>query len=70
MAISLEVVGKWLVPILILVLITTVFTYIITRYFGERMGGKYGFERSLGVWGAMTGTNATGQALVLSLIHI
>ena len=64
MAISLEVVGKWLVPILILVLITTVFTYIITRYFGERMGGKYGFERSLGVWGAMTGTNATGQALV------
>ena len=32
--------------------------------FWRKNGGKYGFERSLGVWGAMTGTNATGQALV------
>lgn len=64
MAISLKVIGKWMVPILGVVLITTIFSYLVTIYFSERIGGKHGFERSLGVWGAMTGTNATGQALV------
>lgn len=39
------------------------FTYITTRYFGERFGGKHGFERTVAIWGTLTGTNATGQAL-------
>lgn len=31
--------------------------------FGERFGGKHGFERTVAIWGTLTGTNATGQAL-------
>lgn len=63
MAISLEILGGWMIPILIVVIVGTVFTYIATRYFGERFGGKHGFERTVAIWGTLTGTNATGQAL-------
>lgn len=63
MAISLEVVGKWIIPIMLVVLVTTLFTYFSSRYFGERFGGKHGFERTVAIWGCLTGTNATGQAL-------
>ena len=63
MAISLEVIGMWLVPILIVVLVTSIFTYATTRFFGERFGGKHGFERTVAIWGCLTGTNASGQAL-------
>ncbi len=63
MAISLQVVGSWMVPILIALLAATALTYALTRYFGERFGGKHGFERTIAIWGTLTGTNATGQAL-------
>lgn len=63
MAISLKLLGSWIVPILVAVLVSTLFTYITTRYFGERFGGKHGFERTVSIWGTLTGTNATGQAL-------
>lgn len=64
MGISIVVIGKWIIPILAVVAVTTIFTYIIARYFGERFGGKYGFERTLAVWGSMTGTVPSGMALV------
>lgn len=63
MAISLKVIGVWIIPILIVVVVSAIFTYITTRYFGERFGGKHGFERTVAIWGVLTGTNATGQAL-------
>ncbi len=63
MAISLSVIGKWIVPILVVLAVTSLFTYVTTRYFGERFGGKHGFERTVAIWGCLTGTNATGQAL-------
>ena len=63
MAISLAVIGSWIIPILIVVVVSTLFTYVTTRYFGERFGGKHGFERTVAIWGVLTGTNATGQAL-------
>ncbi len=63
MAISLSVIGKWIVPILAVLFTTSLFTYVTTRYFGERFGGKHGFERTVAIWGCLTGTNATGQAL-------
>ncbi len=63
MGISLSVIGKWIVPILLVILGASLFTYITTRYFGERFGGKHGFERTVAIWGVLTGTNATGQAL-------
>ncbi len=63
MAISLEILGQWIVPIVVVVVVSTIVTYVLTRYFGERFGGKYGFERTVAIWGTLTGTNATGQAL-------
>lgn len=63
MAISLQILGSWMIPILAVVVAGTVLTYVLTRYFGERFGGKHGFERTVAIWGTLTGTNATGQAL-------
>lgn len=63
MGISLSVIGKWIVPILAVIVVSTLFTYATTRYFGERFGGKHGFERTVAIWGVLTGTNPTGQAL-------
>lgn len=63
MAISLEILGGWMLPILVVVAVSTIVTYVLTRYFGERFGGKHGFERTVAIWGTLTGTNATGQAL-------
>lgn len=63
MAISLQILGSWLIPILVVVIVSAIFTYVTTRYFGERFGGKHGFERTVSIWGTLTGTNATGQAL-------
>lgn len=63
MAISIEIIGHWLIPILALIISATIVTYVLTRFFGERFGGKHGFERTVAIWGTLTGTNATGQAL-------
>ena len=63
MAISLAAIGSWIIPILIVVVVSTLFTYVTSRDFGERFGGKHGFERTVAIWGVLTGTNATGQAL-------
>lgn len=64
MAIDMQIVGKWMVPILIVCIATTLVTWFAIKYFGSRFGGKNDFERILGEWGTVTGTNATGLALV------
>ncbi len=64
MAINLQIVGKWVAPILIICIVTAIATWVAIRYFGARFGGSNDFERTLGEWGTATGTNATGLSLV------
>ncbi len=64
MAVKLELVGEWLVPILIESAVITVLTLFVCLYFGQRIGGENDFERVLGVYGTSTGTTPSGIALV------
>lgn len=64
MAVKLELVGAWLVPILIESVVVTLLTLFICLYFGKRIGGENDFERVLGVYGTCTGTTPSGIALV------
>lgn len=64
MAIDFQVVGKWIIPTLICCLTAALVTWVTIKYFAPRFGGKNDFERLLGEWGTVTGTNATGLALV------
>lgn len=63
LAIDMQFLAKWFVPILIISAVTTVVTWVTLRYFGSRFGGSNDFERFLAEWGTVTGTNATGLAL-------
>lgn len=63
-AINLQIVGKWVAPILIISAATTVLTWFTIKYFAQRYGGANDFERFLGEWGTATGTNASGLSLV------
>lgn len=64
MAIDMQIVGKWMVPIIACCIACALVTWVAIRYFGARFGGKNDFERTLGEWGTATGTNATGISLV------
>ena len=63
LAIDIQFLAKWLVPILIISVVVTIVTWVTMRYFGSRFGGSNDFERTLAEWGTVTGTNATGLAL-------
>jgi len=64
MAISVSVIKLWVVPIIVVSVITTFLTFIISFYYGQRFGGPNDFERTLGLYGMCTGTVPTGVALV------
>lgn len=64
MAVSLAVIKAWIVPILIECAVITVVTAVVCFYFGQRFGGDNDFERTLGLYGAATGTVPTGVALL------
>ena len=64
MAIDMDIVGKWMVPITIICVVVSGVTWVTIKYFGARFGGSNDFERILGEWGTATGTNATGLSLV------
>lgn len=64
MAIDMDIVGKWIIPIVVLCVACALVTWVAIRYFGARFGGSNDFERTLGEWGTATGTNATGISLV------
>ena len=64
MAVSIRVVGKWLLPILAVCLIITAVTFVVSFFFGQRFGGSNDFERSLGLYGTCTGTVPSGISLV------
>ena len=64
MAIQVGVIGKWIVPILVIAVVDVVLTYGVCLYFGSRLGSDHDFERVLGVYGTSTGTTPSGLSLV------
>lgn len=64
MAVSVNIISKWIIPILLVCTIITVITAVICFYFGQRFGGSNDFERILGLYGTCTGTVPSGIALV------
>ncbi len=64
MAVSLNIIKEWIVPILLVSAVTTAVTFIVCLYFGQRFGGSNDFERTLGLYGTCTGTVPSGIALV------
>ncbi len=64
MAVSVNIISQWLVPIFVVVLVITAVTFGVCFYFGQRIGGSNDFERTLGLYGTCTGTVPSGIALV------
>lgn len=64
MAISLNVIANWIVPIILVSVVVTIVTFLVCFFFGARVGGSHDFERTLGLYGTCTGTVPTGVALV------
>lgn len=64
MAVQLSVVQKWLVPLAIECVIVSFVCLGVCLFFGSRMGGDNDFERTIGVFGACSGTTPNGIALI------
>lgn len=63
MAVSVKVLGAWFVPIMFLCITAAILTFGICIFFGQRLGAKHDFERTLGLYGMATGTVPSGIAL-------
>lgn len=64
MAVQMTVIGKWLIPIFLMCVIVGAVTLAFALFFGPRLGGSCDFERTLGLWGCLTGTCPSGVALI------
>lgn len=64
MSIQISIISRWILPIIGVCIITGVVTLMFALYFGPRLGGRCDFERTLGLWGCLTGTCPTGVALI------
>lgn len=64
MAVQLSVIGKWLIPIIIMCTVVGLITFVFALFFASRLGGSCDFERTLGLWGCLTGTCPSGVALI------
>ena len=64
MSIKINVIGEWIIPILIECVLITIVTYAVCMYFGSRLGSDHDFERVLGLYGTATGTTPSGLSLV------
>lgn len=64
MAVSVSVIGQWIVPILIECVVVAVFTMFACIYFCKRIGGENDLERTLALYGTTTGTVPSGISLV------
>lgn len=64
MAIQLNVLGKYIFPILIISVLSAIITLIVSMYFGSRFGSDHDFERILGLYGTSTGTIPSGISLI------
>ena len=60
MSVSLRIVGKWIVPIVIIAVVVTVISAVSCFYFGQRIGTSDDFEKTLGLYGMSTGTAPSG----------
>ena len=63
-SIKLSVIVKYALPLIVLVVLGTLVTFLITFYFGRRLSKTYWFERTIFAWGWWTGTMAMGIALL------
>ena len=63
-AISVTVVMMYIVPIIVMGVLTTIFTLVWIVYLGKRIWTRYHFERIAGAFGMETGTVATGLVLI------
>ena len=64
MAIQTSAIGSWIIPMMGMCVIVGLFTLACAIYFGRRLGGSCDFERTLGLWGCLTGTCPSGIALI------
>ncbi|WP_462417875.1 sodium/glutamate symporter [Kytococcus sp. Marseille-QA3725] len=64
MAVQAAVVAAWLVPILATAVLAVLLTVGLCVVIGQRYGSDHDFERTLGMYGTLTGTTPTGLALV------
>ena len=64
MAVQLVLVRQWIVPIMIEVVVINVIILVVCLYYGRVFRGDNAFERTLGVFGAATGTVPSGIALI------
>ena len=64
MAIQVGVIGKWLIPIIVVSIVGAFLTFLVCLYFGARLGSDHDFERVLGVYGTCTGTTPSGVSLI------
>ena len=64
MAVQLSIIGKWLIPIIVMCVVVGIVTLGFALFFGSRLGGTCDFERTLGLWGCLTGTCPSGVALI------
>lgn len=64
MAVQAAVVAAWLVPILVTCVLVTAVTVALCFLIGQRYGSDHDFERTMGMYGTLTGTTPTGLALV------
>lgn len=64
MAVSVQIISQWLIPIAVVSVVITVVTYIVCFYFGQRFGGSNDFERTLGIYGTCCGTVPSGISLI------
>ena len=64
MAVSVQIIRQWVIPILVVCLVTTAVTFIVCYYFCSRFGGANDFERTLALYGTCCGTVPSGVSLV------
>ena len=63
-SIKVAVVWKLIVPLLIMIVVGLVATYLFVYYACRRMGGEYWFEKAVFTWGWFTGTMSMSIALL------
>ncbi len=64
MSVSLSMVSQWLIPIVVMAVISVLVTAAICFYFGSRYGSEYDMERTLGFYGMSVGTAPSGLSLI------
>lgn len=64
LAISMAVIWDYIIPIMLMVLVTAALTLLWVFYIGKRVWQEYTSERIAGIFGMETGTVATGLVLI------